>query len=104
MRIDPNQYLGNLQADNVPQPQKSAVQPTQSEESGEAGGVDTDDQFQPSPSLAQIQQLQALLAQMPDARTDRVTALSQQIQNGTYNPTNDQIANSMLGEMGVKGS
>jgi negative regulator of flagellin synthesis FlgM len=100
MKIDPNQYLGNLQSDNVQQTNTRGTQPSQSEEARESGGVDTDDQFQPSPTLDQIQRLKAQLAQVPDVRSDRVSALSQKIQQGSYKPTNQQIADSMVSEIG----
>ena len=100
MRIDPNQFLGNLQSDSVQQKNTRGTQASQSEEGHDTGSVDTDDQFQPSPTLDQIQGLKAQLAQMPEIRNERVSALSQKIQQGTYNPTNQQIANAMVSEIG----
>lgn len=100
MRIDPNQYLGNLQPDNVQQTNTRGAQPSQSEESRDTSGVDTDDQFQRSQALDQIQLLKAQLAQVPDVRSDRVAALSQKVQQGSYKPTNQQIADAMISEFG----
>jgi len=100
MRIDPNQFLGNLQPDNVQQTSNRGAQPAQSEETQENGGVDADDQFQPSATLDQIQRLKAQLAQVPEVRSDRVAALSQKVQQGTYKPSNQQIADSMVSELG----
>lgn len=102
MRIDPNQYLGNLQSDNVQQPNTRGSQPSQSQQTSESSGVDADDQFQPSPTLDQIQRLKAQLAQVPEVRSDRVAALSQKVQQGSYKPTNQQIANAMVSEFGSK--
>jgi len=101
MRIDPNQYLGNIQPDNVQQANTRGTQSSQSEEAREAGAVDADDQFQPSPTLDQIQRLKTQLAQVPDVRSDRVSALSQKIQQGGYKPTNQQIADAMVSEIGT---
>lgn len=101
MRIDPSQFLGSLQSDNVQQANNRGTQPSQAEETGESGGLDTDDQFQPSATLDQIQRLKAQLAQVPDVRSDRVSALSQKIQQGSYKPTNQQIANAMISEIGA---
>jgi len=100
MRIDPNQFPGNLQSDSVQQTNTRGTQASQSEEAHETGGVDTDDQFQPSPTLDQVQRLKAQLAQVPEIRNERVSSLSQKIQQGTYNPTNQQIANAMVSEIG----
>ncbi|HXX20297.1 MAG TPA: flagellar biosynthesis anti-sigma factor FlgM [Candidatus Acidoferrum sp.] len=99
MRIDPNQFLGNLQQDAVQQANTRGIQPSQSEESRENGAVDGDDQFQPSQALDQVQKLKAQLAQMPEVRSDRVAVLSQKIQQGSYKPTNEQIANAMVSEI-----
>lgn len=103
MRIDPNQFLQNVQSENVQQTTNTSrgSQASDSEGANDSAGVDSDDQFQPSQSLAQIQRLQAQLAQVPDVRNDKVAALSQKIQNGTYNPSNDQIAGAMISDMGV---
>lgn len=101
MRIDPNQYLGNLQSDSVQQANTRGTQPSQSEEARDTGGVDTDDQFQPSQALDRIQRLKAQLAQVPDVRSDRVSALSQKVQQGSYKPTNQQIADAMVSEIGT---
>jgi len=103
MRIDPNQFLGNVQSENVQQTTNTnrGAQVSDSEGAKDAAGVDSDDQFQPSASLEQILRLQNQLAQVPDVRGDRVAALSQKIQNGTYNRSNDQIAGAMVSDMGV---
>lgn len=99
MRIDPNQFLGNLQPDTVQQANTRSTQPSQSEQAHQNGAVDGDDQFQPSQTLDQVQRLKSQLAQMPEVRSDRVAALSQKIQQGSYKPTNDQIANAMVSEI-----
>lgn len=103
MRIDPNQFLQNVQSENVQQTTNTnrGSQVSDSEGTKDTAGVDSDDQFQPSPTLEQLQRLQAQLAQVPDVRSDKVAALSQKIQNGTYNPSNDQIAGAMISDMGA---
>lgn len=100
MRVDPNQYLGNLQSDSVQQANTRGTQSAQTEGACESGALDADDKFQPSPTLDQIQRLKAQLAQVPDVRSDRVSALSQKVQQGSYNPTNQQIADAMVSEIG----
>jgi negative regulator of flagellin synthesis FlgM len=103
MRIDPNQYLGNVQSENVQQTTNTnrGSQLSDSEGTKDTAGVDSDDQFQPSQTLDQVQRLQAQLSQIPDVRSDRVAALSQKIQNGTYNPSNDQLAGAIISDMGA---
>jgi flagellar biosynthesis anti-sigma factor FlgM len=100
MRIDPNQFLGNAQADNVQPAKTGGTQPSQSGAASSNGEVDAQDTFQLSGTLGQVQQLKNQLAQMADARSERVAALRQQVQQGTYRPSNEQIANAMVSEAG----
>jgi negative regulator of flagellin synthesis FlgM len=99
MRIDPNQFLGNVQQDNVQQANTRGAQPSQTNGAPDNTQVDPQDSFQLSGTLGLVQQLKAQLAQVPDVRSERVAALRQQVQQGTYKPTNDQIANAMVSEL-----
>jgi len=102
MRIDPNQFLGNVQPDNVDQTKNRTTQ--QSDAAASANSpLGVEDTVQLSGTLGQVQQLKAQLAQTPDVRSDRVAALRQQVQQGTYKPTNEQIANAMISELGSSG-
>lgn len=103
MRIDPNQFLGNVQPDNVEQTKNRSTQQAQSGATPENAQVDAEDTFQLSGTLGQVQSLKAQLAQTPDVRSERVAALRQQVQQGTYHPTNEQIANAMVSELGSGG-
>ena len=58
----------------------------------ESRATDAGDTVQLSGALSQVQQLNAQLAQTPDVRATRVAALQQQVQQGTYQPSNEQIA------------
>src|ERR1700691_1460318 len=100
MRIDPNQLPGNVQPDNVDQAKKSGTQPSDASASGGHSPLGIEDTFQLSGTLGQVQQLKTQLAQTPEVRSDRVAALRQQVQQGTYKPTNEQIANAMISELG----
>jgi negative regulator of flagellin synthesis FlgM len=100
MRIDPNQLPGNVQPDNVDQAKKSGAQPSDANASAGNSPLGIEDTFQLSGTLGQVQQLKAQLAQTPEVRSDRVAALRQQVQQGTYKPTNEQIANAMISELG----
>jgi flagellar biosynthesis anti-sigma factor FlgM len=106
MRIDPNsydpssQYLGNVAPDTVGSAKGAKVPPPQS---GPGAGVDspTDggDTVQFSGALSEAQQLRAQLAQTPDVRANRVAALQQQLAQGTYQPSNGQIASALMSEL-----
>jgi negative regulator of flagellin synthesis FlgM len=100
MRIDPNlQYLQNAQSDAVQGTKTHA--PQQNSESGAASETtqtDGGDTVQLSGTVGEVQQLMTQLSQTPDVRSQRVAALRQQIQQGTYQPTNEQLAGAVASE------
>jgi flagellar biosynthesis anti-sigma factor FlgM len=107
MRIDPSfQYLGNVPADGVENTQGQSKIPSSqggTEASSATQSSDSGDTVQFSGNLAEIQQLKAQLAQTPEVRASRVAALQQQVQQGTYNPSNQAIANAMIADFSASG-
>jgi flagellar biosynthesis anti-sigma factor FlgM len=108
MRIDPSlQYLGNDPNQGVG---NTTGQPKLSSPASgvplasEPNASDAGDTVQLSGTLGVVQQLTAQLAQSPDVRAERVAALQQQIQQGTYTPSNEQIASAMFSELFGSGS
>ena len=103
MRIDPSsQYLGNIAPDgvgNAPGQSKIPAKNISAGEAPESSATETGDSVQFSCTLNQVQQLTAQLAQTPDVRAARVAALQQQVQQGTYQPGNEQIAAAMMSEL-----
>jgi len=103
MRIDPNQFLNNAQNDSVQQTNtRGTQQSAPTDASPDSLEVDSQDTFRLSGTLGQVQRLKDQLDQTPDVRSERVAALRQQIQQGTYKPSNEQIANAMISE--IRGS
>jgi flagellar biosynthesis anti-sigma factor FlgM len=49
-----------------------------------------------SADALQLSNLSAAAATVPAIRQERVTALTQSVQNGSFAPSNDQVANSLL--------
>ena len=107
MRIDPSlQYLGNVPAEGVGNAQGQSKIPSSQVSAGsntESQALDSGDTVQFSGNLAEIQQLKAQLGQTPPVRADRVAALQQQIQQGTYKPSNEAIANAMIADFSGSG-
>lgn len=104
MRIDPsNPYLSNVASDG---PAKASGDTSVSSPAGAkqaaaaagTGAADSGDTLQLSGTLAQVQQLKSQLAQLPDLRAARVAALQQQIQQGSYRPSGEEIAGAMIAE------
>ena len=54
------------------------------------------DQASLSPDGVKLSELSASLSGVPEVRQERVTAIQQAIQNGTYSVSNEQIAESMM--------
>ena len=57
-----------------------------------------EDSVELSQSARDLQRAQKALPDLPDIREDKVAALKQQIENGTYNIRADKIAANMLKE------
>lgn len=104
MKIDPNlPYTGNVQntqTDGVQDTRNRNMQPagpagSNTPQNTQLGG----DTVQLSGALGQVQQLKAELAQVPEVRSDRVAALRQKVQEGSYNPSNEQVAGAMVSEL-----
>jgi negative regulator of flagellin synthesis FlgM len=100
MRIDPNlQYLQNAQTDasqGVKGPASQQASATGS--TPQTAETDSGDTVQISGRAGEVQQLMTQVSQTPDVRAQRVAALRQQIQQGTYQPTNEQLAGAVASE------
>jgi flagellar biosynthesis anti-sigma factor FlgM len=96
MKIDPNiQSIVNAQADAVQNAKTSRAQGPNAD--GGATSIDgSSDTVQVSSKFAEVQQLTAKLQQLPDVRTERVAALKEKIQQGTYNPDPAAVADALL--------
>jgi flagellar biosynthesis anti-sigma factor FlgM len=102
MRIDPSlQYLNQTAPEGVSN--SKAAKPSLAETGGAppaGGSADAGDTVQISATLSQVQQLTAQLSQSPDeGRAARVAALQQQVQQGSYRPSDEQIASAMITDL-----
>ncbi len=97
MKVDPNlQSIVNLQSDAVQNAKTTRVQESNSDLG--TSQVDGQDTVEFSPKFAEVQSLTTKLQQLPDIRSDRVSALKQQIQQGTYKPDPSEVAAAILGD------
>jgi flagellar biosynthesis anti-sigma factor FlgM len=106
MKIDPNfvdpsasQNIGNTAA-------KPSFLTSRSANSTEAesSASDAGDTVELSGTLSEVQQLKTQLSQVPDERANRVAALQQQVQQGTYQPSNQAIAGALMSDLLAPGS
>ncbi|HTU40733.1 MAG TPA: flagellar biosynthesis anti-sigma factor FlgM [Candidatus Aquilonibacter sp.] len=98
MRID-----ANLGAQGLPETEPSGNQ-SASKVGGQpagaaSGGVLGEDQAELSDTYAQVQALTAQALQFPEIRQEKVNALRQVVQDGSYQPSSDQIAGAMFTNM-----
>ena len=57
------------------------------------------DQAQLSPAHAQVQALASQVAQLPEVRQERVVALRQTLQSGSYRPSPEHVAQALFVHM-----
>ena len=97
MKVDPNlQSIANVQSDAVQNTKTSRTQDSSGDSPSNAvGGSDT---VHFSSRLAEVQQLTSQLQQVPDIRAERVAALKEKIQQGTYSPDPADVADAILND------
>jgi len=93
VRIDPNLGISEQQPTDRVGGASSASRPAPSAASGSGS-----DEATLSPDALRLSELSSTLASVPEIRQDRVAPLRQAISNGTYAPTNDQIAQAMMND------
>ena len=95
MKINPNLDARESQATSQV---NSAVSSKQAANNAQVSSSarDTNDRANLSSDALQLSNLSATLASAPAIRPERVTAVTQSIQKGTFAPSNEQIASSLL--------
>jgi len=98
MKVDPNnlQSIANSQSDSVQNAKTSRSEQSKTDSLATDPAGSGSDTVQVSSKFAEVQQLTTKLQQVPDVRTDRVSALKAKIQQGTYNPDAADVAESIL--------
>lgn len=94
MKIDASLAL----PENVGPQRVGTTGPSPSQNQGERVDL-TPDEVQFSVDGEKVQQLKADLSGLPDLRQDRVVALKQAIEEGSYNVSDQQIAQAMSSEL-----
>jgi flagellar biosynthesis anti-sigma factor FlgM len=95
MRIDPK----------VPAADSSSTSRVNDAQSGSAKSSLTssasgpNDTFELSSGQATIRQLTAQLSHIPDVRQEKVSALSDEIQSGSFRRSNDQVAGAVVTQL-----
>jgi flagellar biosynthesis anti-sigma factor FlgM len=97
MRIDLNQASPGLSESSRADSQGSTSVGNQSS----ANGVLGEDQAQLSGTHAQAQVLTAQALQLPEVRQEKVNALRQVVQQGSYQPSSDQIAEAVFSNLQI---
>ncbi|MGH9406256.1 MAG: flagellar biosynthesis anti-sigma factor FlgM [Terriglobia bacterium] len=93
----PDSTSGNSKVDNSPV-RKSSTGKVSPGNAGAAQGTEF------SFSRTGVQALTAQLANLPDVRKERVQALQQAVESGSYQPSNQEIANAIHSDLFGAGS
>ena len=90
----------NLNPQQIAESSRSEAQNTAPASSGiSANSALAPDQAQLSTVHAQVQALTAQAVQLPEVRQERVVALRQTVQNGSYRPSSEQVAQAVFVHM-----
>jgi flagellar biosynthesis anti-sigma factor FlgM len=104
MKIDPRiQPTGDLQSDPV----KNAKQSTTgaaAAKPGNATSTQSGDTIEISSRHAEVQQLTAQVATVPEVRAERVAPLKAAVEQNSYNPDSGKVADAMLAEQAGRGA
>jgi flagellar biosynthesis anti-sigma factor FlgM len=100
MKIDPRiPYTGETQQPDSVKNTRSSGAASQS--ASKSTGLDPtagEDTVSLSSTHGEVQSLTAAVANVPEVRTDRVTALQQQIGKGQYQPSSQNVADAIIKE------
>lgn len=97
MKIDPTIRLPNdPQSDRVTTSGTKGAPSPSSGSASAAGSVSGEDTFSLSSTHGEVQVLSANLANVPEVRAQRVSALQQRVNTGTYQPDSLKVADAMI--------
>jgi len=98
MKIDPNvQATGERGSEAVTGARSGSIRSSASRAEG-SSAANSEDTLQISSRHAEVQQLTAQLANVPEVRASRVGPLKDTVQQNKYQPDSGDIADAMLAE------
>ena len=103
MKIDPRIQLP---ADNQPdqvRPSRTSAPALRGANTAASLPPTGEDTVSISSAHSELQSLTASLANVPDVRIDRVTALQPQVTRGTYQPDSAKIADALIADQSRRG-
>ncbi len=99
MKIDPNlQVPGDNQLAPIKGSRSSGTKSAGSTSTSGAGSASGEDTVSISSTHGELQSLTSSLANVPEVRTDRVSALQPQVNSGQYQPDSQKIADAILAD------
>jgi len=99
MKIDPTiQFPNDPQSDRVSNAPARTVQSQSSSSSSGASSATGEDTFSLSSAHGEVQTLSANLANVPEVRSQRVSALQQRVQSGNYKPDSAKVADAIIAD------
>jgi len=99
MKIDPTiQFPSDPQPDRISNAPSKATQSQGSTAASGASSPNGEDTFSLSSTHGEVQTLAASLANVPEVRTQLVSALQQRVSSGAYQPSSQNVADAMIAD------
>jgi flagellar biosynthesis anti-sigma factor FlgM len=99
MKIDPRiQFPGEIQPDNIKNSRKSGAPSLGASDTAGVQPTSSEDTVSISSTHGDVQTLIASLANVPEVRTARVTALRQQVDTGQFHPDSLKVADAVIAD------
>jgi len=99
MKIDPKiPANGELQSDRVKNTATTGTPVASQPRTTAASSAQTEDTFRASGRHAEVQQLTAQMASVPEVRQEKVASLQAKVQRGAYKPDSQKVADAMLND------
>jgi len=99
MKIDPTiQFPNDPQSDRVAGAPSKTPLPQRSSSSSGASSASGEDTLSLSSTHDVVQSLTASLATVPEVRAERVSALQQRVNSGSYQPASQNVADAIIAD------
>jgi flagellar biosynthesis anti-sigma factor FlgM len=99
MKIDPAiQFPSDPQSDRITNTPSKAAQSQGSATTSGASSASGEDSFSLSSTHGEVQTLAASLANVPEVRTQLVSALQQRVNGGAYQPSSQSVADAIIAD------
>ena len=103
MKIDSKvQFPNDSQPERVSGKRANDVAPKSGSQTAGLAPAAGEDTVSLSGTHGEVQRLTSAVAQVPDVRAERISALQSKVQSGNYKPDSEKIADAVISEQGAR--